>query len=258
MDSRDVRELFTRFFAERAHRRIPSSSLIPPPEERTLLFTTAGMVQMKPYFLGLARPPAPRMSSVQKCFRTSDIEEVGDQSHCTFFEMLGNFSVGDYFKAEVIPWAWELLTTPPPAGVGLEKDRLWATIYKDDDESFELWRSVGVPAERIRRYGEKENYWFMGAVGPCGPNTEINYDFGADQGCGRPDCHPNCEEPMPDGSGPCDRFIELWNLVFMTLFQAEDGSRRDLPQRNVDTGAGLDRWAMPLLWQAGTDWQGNP
>ena len=257
LNSREVRQLFTRFFEERGHRRIPSSSLIPPPEEKTLIFANAGMNQMKPYFMGLARPPATRLTSIQKCFRTSDVEEVGDGSHCTFFEMLGNFSVGDYFKAEVIPWAFELLTAPQPQGMGLKADRIWATIFQDDEEAFELWRSAGLPPERIVRYGEKDNYWFMGAVGPCGPNTEINYDFGAGQGCGRPDCHPNCEQPMADGS-PCNRFIELWNLVFMTLYQAEDGTRTPLPQRNVDTGAGLERWPMPLLWEAGVDWQGNP
>lgn len=258
MDSREIRKLFTGFFAERGHRQVPSSSLIPPPEEKTLLFTTAGMVQMKPYFMGLAEPPARRLTSIQKSFRTTDIEEVGDGWHCTFFEMLGNFSVGDYFKAEVIPWAWELLTTPQPRGLGLDKSRLWATVFREDDEAFDLWRKVGLPAEKIVRYGEKENYWFMGAVGPCGPNTEINYDFGAEFGCRRPDCHPNCDNPMPDLGGTCNRFIELWNLVFMTLFQAEDGTRTPLPQQNVDTGAGLERWPMPLLWEGGVDWQGKP
>jgi alanyl-tRNA synthetase len=252
MNNREIRQLFTRFFAERGHRQLPSSSLIPPPEERTLLFTNAGMNQMKPYFMGLAAPPASRMTSVQKCFRTSDIEEVGDASHCTFFEMLGNFSAGDYFKPEIIPWAWELLTAPQPQGLGLSKDRIWTTVYLDDDESFDLWRSVGIPAERIVRFDESENYWFMikGGAGPCGPNTEIYYDYGPDQGCGQPGCSPPTHN--------CGRFIELWNLVFMTLYQDEDGSRRPLPQRNVDTGAGLERWSGPLLWEAGTDWQGRP
>src|SRR5215471_667718 len=191
MDSRDIRQLFTGFFAERGHRRIPSSSLIPPPEERTLLFTNAGMNQMKPYFMGLAEPPQRRLTSIQKCFRTSDIEEVGDGHHCTFFEMLGNFSVGDYFKPEVIPWAWELLTGPQPKGMGLNKDRIWVTIFEDDEEAHDIWASCGVPEERIVRYGEKENYWFMGRVGPCGPNTEINYDFGPEQEGSKPHaCHP--------------------------------------------------------------------
>jgi alanyl-tRNA synthetase len=251
MNTRDVRSVYTRFFEERGHRRIPSAALIPA-NDPTLLFTNAGMVQFKPYFMGLAEPPARRLTTIQKCFRTSDIEEVGDNRHCTFFEMLGNFSVGDYFKPEVIPWAFELLTAAPPQGMGLNKDRIWATIFTDDDESYELWRSVGIPHERIVRYGEEHNYWFAGPVGPCGPNTEINYDFGEYEGWEPHDCHPQCEVPG------CRRFIELWNLVFMTLFQAEDGSRSPLPQRNVDTGAGLERWPLPVLWENGIDWQGHP
>ncbi len=172
--------------------------------------------------------------------------------------MLGNFSVGDYFKAEVIPWAWELATSPWPQGLGLDKDRIWTTIFLDDEESFELWRRAGVPAERIVRFGEKENYWFSGPVGPCGPNSEINYDFGADKGCLRPECAPNCENPM-DGGGECDRFLEFWNLVFMTLYQAEDGTRTDrCRSKNVDTGAGFERWVTLKLWQDGVDWQGKP
>ncbi len=250
MDTHEIRQLFTGFFEAREHRRIPSASLIPA-NDPTLLFTNAGMVQFKPYFMAVADPPAPRLTSIQKCFRTSDIEEVGDDSHCTFFEMLGNFSIGDYFKSEVIPWAWELLTSPQPQGLGLSKERLWATIYNDDDEAFELWRKVGVPAERIVRYGEKENYWFAGPVGPCGPNSEINYDFGRYEGWQEHECHPNCVLPG------CHRFLEIWNLVFMTLFQSEDGSRTPLPQPNVDTGAGLERWTPPLLWEAGVDWQGK-
>jgi len=251
MNTRDIRSTYTRFFEERGHRRIPSAALIPA-SDPTLLFTSAGMVQLKPYFMGLAQPPASRLLSIQKCFRTSDIEEVGDNRHCTFFEMLGNFSVGDYFKPEVIPWAWELLTAPAPQGLGLSKDRIWATIFTTDDESYELWRKAGIPDERIVRYGEEHNYWFAGPVGPCGPNTEINYDFGAYEGWEPHDCHPQCDRP------DCRRFIELWNLVFMTLFQAEDGSRTPLPQRNVDTGAGLERWPLPVLWEKQIDWQGNP
>ncbi len=257
MDSREIRRLWTRFFEDRGHKRIPSASLVPAGDP-TLLFTSAGMVPFKPYMMGLAQPPAPRLLSIQKCFRTSDIEEVGNERNHTFFEMLGNFSIGDYFKPEVIPWAWELLTSPQPAGLGLTKERIWATIYQDDEEAFDLWRKVGIPASRIARFGEKENYWFAGPVGPCGPNSEINYDFGADLGCLRPDCRPNCENPLPAGSGTCDRFLELWNLVFMTLYQAEDGSRTPLPQKNVDTGAGLERWPVPLLWEGGVDWRGRP
>ncbi len=253
MNTNQIRQLFTGFFADRGHRRVPSSSLIPPPEERTLLFSNAGMNQMKPYFMGMAEPPARRMTSIQKCFRTSDIEEVGDNSHCTFFEMLGNFSVGDYFKAEVIPWAWQLLTGPEPNGMGLAPDRIWATVFLDDDEAYDLWRSVGIPPERIVRFDESENYWFMikGGAGPCGPNSEIYYDFGPEQGCGQPDCSP----PTHD----CGRFLEIWNLVFMSLYQEEDGkTRRPLPMRNVDTGGGLERWAPVYMWQNSVDWQGNP
>ncbi len=251
MDTSEIRRLFTSFFAERGHRHIPSSSLIPPPEERTLLFTNAGMNPMKPYFMGLTRPAHTRLTSIQKCFRTSDIEEVGDATHHTFFEMLGNFSVGDYFKDEIIPWAWELLIAKPPQGMGLDAAKLWATVYLDDDESYALWRRVGMARERIVRFDESENYWFMikGGAGPCGPNTEIYYDYGADQGCQQPGCSP----PTHD----CGRFVELWNLVFMTLYQDEDGSRRPLPQRNVDTGAGLERWMGPFLWQERIDWQGG-
>jgi alanyl-tRNA synthetase len=253
MDSNQIRQLWTSFFAERGHRAVPSSSLIPPPDERTLLFSNAGMNQMKPYFMGLAEAPARRMTSIQKCFRTSDIEEVGDSSHCTFFEMLGNFSVGDYFKAEVIPWAWELVTTPEPRGLGLTPERIWVTVFQDDDEAFELWRDVGIPEERIVRFDESENFWFMikGGAGPCGPNTEIYYDFGPGQGCGEPGCSP----PTHD----CGRFLEIWNLVFMALYQEEDGkTRRPLPMQNVDTGAGLERWSPVHMWQEGIDWEGKP
>ncbi len=253
MNTHEIRQLWTRFFAAREHRAIPSSSLIPPPDERTLLFTNAGMNQMKPFFMGLTDPPARRLTSIQKCFRTSDIEEVGDSSHCTFFEMLGNFSVSDYFKAEVIPWAWELITSPQPDGLGLDPDRIWTTVFEDDDEALDLWRGVGIPAERIIRFDESENYWFMikGGAGPCGPNSEIFYDFGADQGCGEPGCTP----PTHD----CGRFLEIWNLVFMALYQEEDGkTRRPLPMQNVDTGAGIERWAVVDMYQHGRDWQGEP
>ncbi len=268
MDSRQIRQLFLRFFEERGHKRIPSMSLVPV-NDPTLLFTSAGMVQFKPYFMGLAEPPAPRMTSVQKCFRTSDIEEVGDAAHHTFFEMLGNFSVGDYFKGDAetgegaIPWAWQLLTTPQPEGLGLDKSKLWATIHLEDEESFELWKKMGIPEERIVRWDESENYWFAGghdAAGPCGPNSEIYYEFGPPYGpappCGMPDNDP-CTPPLHTPPG-CQRFVELWNLVFMTLYQAEDGSRTELPQKNVDTGAGLERWPGPLMWEAGVDWRGRP
>src|SRR5437667_8528271 len=162
--SDQIRADFIDFWLEMGSHLQPSSSLIPY-NDPTVLLTTAGMQQFVPYLLGKERPPYTRYISVQKCFRTSDIDEVGDRSHLTFFEMLGNFSIGDYFKKEVIPWAFELLTTPQPQGAGLSKERLWATIFNEDEEAFDLWRSVGLPAERIVRYGEKDNYWFSGQVG---------------------------------------------------------------------------------------------
>src|SRR5437868_1681535 len=232
MDSDQIRETFLRFFEERGHRRLPSASLVPHGDP-TLLFTSAGMVPFKPYFMGLAEPPAPRLTTVQKCFRTTDIEEVGDYSHLTFFEMLGNFSIGDYFKAEAIGWAWELLTSV----FGLPAAELWVSIFETDDEAHDLWLATGVPEERIQRYGEEHKYWFSGEIGPCGPNSEIFVDRGARpdcEFCRKGTCKPNLE---PD----CGRFIEVWNLVFMTLYQAEDGTRTPLPRKNIDTGSGLER-----------------
>ncbi len=213
---------------------MPGAPIVPPGDP-TLLFTSAGMVQFKPYFTGQAEPPSPRMVSVQKCFRTSDIESVGDASHLTFFEMLGNFSVGDYFKAEAIPWAHEFLTSAS-GGLKLPKERLWPAIFQDDEEAFDLWRKQGFAAERIMRYGEEDNYWFSGDVGPCGPDSEIHYDFGEQFGCG-PDCHP---------AHGHDRFVEIWNLVFMTYYR--DGEKREpLPKKNIDTGSGLERVMSVLL-----------
>ncbi|KKL10011.1 hypothetical protein LCGC14_2560100, partial [marine sediment metagenome] len=236
----EIREAFLRFFEERGHRRMPGAPLVPPGDP-TLLFTSAGMVQFKAYFMGQAKAPHPRLATVQKCFRTSDIDSVGDASHLTFFEMLGNFSVGDYFKAEAIPWAWEFVTAEQ--WLGLDPDRLWAAVYLDDDEAFELWRRF-LPAERIRRYGEEHNYWFSGEVGPCGPCSELHYDFGPQFGCG-----PRCE---PDHEG-CDRFLEIWNLVFMSFFC--DGDKRDpLPSMSIDTGAGLERMAVASLFESG-EWK---
>ena len=230
----ELRETWLRFWEERGHKRIPGAPIVPPGDP-TLLFTSAGMVQFKPYFTGQAEPPSPRMVSVQKCFRTSDIESVGDTSHLTFFEMLGNFSVGDYFKAEAIPWAHEFLTSAS-GGLKLPSERLWPAIFQDDDEAFDLWRKQGFAAERIMRYGEEDNYWFSGDVGPCGPDSEIHYDFGEQFGCG-PDCHPAHGHP---------RFVEIWNLVFMTYYC--DGEKREpLPKKNIDTGSGLERVMSVLL-----------
>jgi alanyl-tRNA synthetase len=242
MNSDQIRKRFLDFFASRGHRIIPSAPLVPHGDP-TLLFTSAGMVQFKPYFMGQAEPPSPRMASIQKCFRTSDIDEVGDDTHLTFFEMLGNFSVGDYFKKESIEWAWELLTDRKEQ-IALPKERLWVSVYLDDDEAAGYWRGLGVPEARIMRYGEEENYWFSGDVGPCGPCSEIHYDFAPDYGP-TPGC-PECEKGTCHPAVSCGRFTELWNLVFTMYFQNEDGSRTDLPQKNIDTGAGLERWASVL------------
>ncbi len=233
MTSDEVRAAFLSFFEEKGHKVIPSSSLIPRGDP-TLLLTSAGMVQFKPYFLGEAVPPSPRLASCQKCFRTTDITSVGDPSHLTFFEMLGNFSVGDYFKREAIDWAWEFVTQR----LKLSPKRLWVTIFLDDDESFRLWREAGVPEKRILRFGEEDNFWGpAGDSGPCGPCSEIHYDFGEGVGCGKPSCAPNCG---------CARFSEIWNLVFTQYNQDKDGRRTQLAKPNIDTGMGLERTAAVI------------
>ncbi len=230
--SDQVRQAFLDFFKEKGHKIIPSASLIP--SDKSMLFTTAGMVPFQRYFLGEVKPPHPRMASCQECFRVSDIEAVGDATHLTFFEMLGNFSVGDYFKKEAIAWAWEFVTK----WLKLPQERLWVTIYLNDDESFGYWRDVGVPEERILRFGEEDNYWGpAGDTGPCGPCSEIHYDFGEEVGCGKPTCQPNC---------PCGRFSEIWNLVFTQYNQDKDGKRKPLPSPNIDTGMGLERTAAAV------------
>ena len=186
MNSKQIRDAFLRFFAEKGHTVVPSSSLVPHGDP-TLLLTSAGVVQFMPYFMGEATPPSPRLVSCQKCFRATDIDSVGDAKHLTFFEMLGNFSVGDYFKKEAIAWAWEFVTEC----LHLPKERLWITIFLDDDEAFAHWLDIGVPGERIVRCGEENNFWGPpGDSGPCGPCSEILYDFGT--GCGKPDCGPAC------------------------------------------------------------------
>ncbi len=233
MTSDEIRAVFLSFFESKGHTVIPSSSLIPHGDP-TLLLTTAGMVQFKLYFLGEALPPNRRLVSCQKSFRTTDIEVVGDPSHLTFFEMLGNFSIGDYFKREAVNWAWEFVTQQ----LGLEPERIWATVFLDDDEAFRYWHEVGVPEEKIRRFGEKDNFWGpAGSSGPCGPCSEIFYDSGEEFGCGRPTCAPNCE---------CGRFAEIWNLVFTQYNQDEQGRRTLLPKPNIDTGLGLERTAAVM------------
>jgi alanyl-tRNA synthetase len=228
----EIRERFLRFFEERGHTRMGSSSLIP--RDPTVLLTTAGMQQMIPYFLGQETPPAKRLTTAQKCFRTTDIDEVGDDSHLTFFEMLGNFSVGDYFKREAIEFAWELLTRV----YGIPAERLYPTVHQDDAESPGYWQAVtGIPAETITRLDD--NWWGPpGDRGPCGPDSEIYYDRGLEYGCGEADCAPACPR--------CDRFLEIWNLVFMQYYQDEHGERTLLKQPNIDTGMGLERLSVVL------------
>ena len=233
MNSDEIRETFLHFFEQKEHRIISSSPLVPRGDP-TLLLTTAGMVQIKPYFLGLAVPPSPRLASCQKCFRTTDINSVGDSKHLTFFEMLGNFSVGDYFKKEAIAWAWEFVIE----NLKIRPERLWVSIYLDDDEAFNHWRETGFPESRIVRLGEEDNFWGpAGDSGPCGPCSEIHYDFGKEAGCGKSDCGPGCD---------CGRFSEIWNLVFTQYNQDNDGKRTALPKPNIDTGMGLERVAAVM------------
>jgi alanyl-tRNA synthetase len=233
VNSDQIRDAFLRFFEEKKHRIIPSSPLVPRGDP-TLLLTTAGMVQIKPYFLGLAVPPSPRLASCQKCFRTTDIDSVGDAKHLTFFEMLGNFSVGDYFKKEAIAWAWEFVTER----LKINPERLWVSVYLDDDESFNYWRGIGFPEKRIIRLGKEHNFWGpAGDSGPCGPCSEIHYDFGEQASCGKPDCGPGCD---------CGRFSEIWNLVFTQYNQDTNGKNTPLPKPNIDTGMGLERVAAVM------------
>ena len=230
LNSDELRRTFLSFYESKGHLVIPSSSLIPIGDP-TLLLTSAGVVQVKPFFTGEAKAPAPRLASCQKCFRTTDIDSVGDADHLTFFEMLGNFSVADYFKKEAIEWAWELVTER----LKLPTEKLWVSVFLSDDESYELWRELGVPEERLVRYDESENWWGPpGDSGPCGPCTEIYYDFGEELSCGKPDCGPACD---------CNRFTEFYNLVLTEYYQDTEGNRTPLPSGNIDTGMGLERTA---------------
>ncbi|MGW4426316.1 alanine--tRNA ligase [Streptosporangium sp. NPDC004631] len=241
MESAEIARRFLRFFEERGHTVVPSASLIA--EDPTLLLVPAGMVPFKPYFLGQQKPPFARAASAQKCVRTPDIDEVGKTTrHATFFQMLGNFSFGDYFKEQAIPLAWELLTrSESEGGFGFPADRLWVTVYHDDDESYDIWHHrVGVPAERIQRRGMADNYWSMGVPGPCGPCTEIYYDRGPEYG--------REGGPIADEN----RYLEVWNNVFMQFERGPGGAKEDypilgeLPAKNVDTGMGLERMAAIL------------
>ncbi|MBX6351827.1 MAG: alanine--tRNA ligase [Thermoflavifilum sp.] len=232
LTAQQIRRMYKQFFADRGHLVFPSASLVPH-DDPTLLWINAGMAPLKPYFDGREIPEKPRIVSSQKCIRTNDIENVGYTArHHTFFEMLGNFSFGDYFKREAITWAWEFLTKH----LELDPDRLSVTIHKDDDEAYAVWHhEVGLPDERIVR-GDEDNFWEIGE-GPCGPCSEIFYDRGEAFGCGSPDCGPGCD---------CDRFLEIWNLVFTQFNKEADGSYTPLPKKNIDTGMGLERIASVL------------
>ena len=229
----EIRERYLSFFESKGHLRLPSFSLVPQ-NDPSILLINAGMTPMKPYFTGAETPPRKRVTTCQKCIRTPDIENVGHTSrHGTYFEMLGNFSFGDYFKDEVIPWAWEFLTE----NLQIEPEKLYPSVFLEDDEAYAIWRDkIGVPEERIVRLGKEDNFWEHG-TGPCGPCSEIYFDRGIEHGCGKPDCKPGCE---------CDRFVEIWNLVFSQFDRQEDGSYLPLKQKNIDTGAGLERVACVM------------
>jgi alanyl-tRNA synthetase len=240
MKAQEIRDTYLSFFAERGHKIVPSASLVPSAHDPSVLLTTAGMQPFKPYFLGRETPPASRLADVQKCFRTTDIEEVGNTArHMTFFEMLGNWSFGDYFKEESIPWGWELSTE----GFGMDPERIWVTVFGGDEElglgpdqeAIEIWRRVGVPDERIVQLGREDNFWQGGPTGPCGPCSELYLDRGLEFGA-------EGDRPGDDS----DRFLEFWNHVFMSYDLAADGTLTELPTKNIDTGMGLDRMAAVL------------
>ena len=226
----ELRKMFLEFFESKEHLAMKSFSLVPH-NDKSLLLINSGMAPLKPYFTGAEIPPRRRVTTCQKCIRTGDIENVGKTArHGTFFEMLGNFSFGDYFKREAIAWSWEFLTEV----VGLDADRLYPSIYEEDEEAFEIWnKEMGIPAERIFRFGKADNFWEHGA-GPCGPCSEIYYDRGEEYGCGSPDCTVGCE---------CDRYMEIWNNVFTQFENDGEGHYTELVQKNIDTGMGLERLA---------------
>ena len=229
----ELREMYLRFFESKGHLRLPSFSLVPQ-NDASILLINAGMTPMKPYFTGEEEPPRHRVCTCQKCIRTGDIENIGKTArHGTYFEMLGNFSFGDYFKKEAIPWAWEFLTSPE--WVGIDPDRLYPSVYLDDDEAWNIWHDeIGIPAERIFRFGKEDNFWEHGS-GPCGPCSEIYYDRGPEKGCGKPTCTVGCD---------CDRYMEVWNIVFSHFNNDGQGNYTELQQKNIDTGMGLERLAV--------------
>jgi alanyl-tRNA synthetase len=241
--SNEIREGFLSFFEEKGHLRRPSASLVPRADDRSTLLTSAGMQPQMPYFLGREAPPGPRTTTAQKVFRTPDIDVVGlDTYHLTFFEMLGNFSFGDYFKEGAIEFATEFIQQR----MKLDWDRVWVSVHAGDPElkleadevAIDLWAKIGVPGERIVPLPSSENFWSVGGPGPCGPDSEIYYDFGPEHGCGEPDCKPGCTR--------CERFLEFWNLVFMMYELHPDGTLTNLPKQNIDTGLGLERMARIL------------
>ena len=229
----ELREMFLKFFESKNHLRLPSFSLIPQ-NDKSLLLINSGMAPMKPYFTGEVEPPRRRVCTCQKCIRTGDIENIGKTArHGTYFEMLGNFSFGDYFKEESLQWSWEFLTSPE--WVGLEPERMYPTVYENDDQAWDIWTKViGVPEEHMTRLGKKDNFWEHGS-GPCGPCSEIHYDRGEEFGCGKPGCRPGCD---------CDRFMEVWNNVFSQFNNDGQGNYTELAQKNIDTGMGLERLAV--------------
>ncbi len=227
----ELREMFLSFFESKGHLRLPSFPLVPQ-HDKSILLINAGMTPMKPYFTGEEEPPCHRVCTCQKCIRTGDIDNIGKTDrHGTYFEMLGNFSFGDYFKSEALRWCWEFLTEI----CGLDKDRLYPSIYLDDEQAFEIWnKEIGIPADRIFRFGKEDNFWEHGS-GPCGPCSEVYYDRGEKYGCGKPDCTVGCD---------CDRYIEVWNNVFSQFNNDGKGNYTELKQKNIDTGMGLERLAV--------------
>ncbi|HPR40348.1 MAG TPA: alanine--tRNA ligase-related protein, partial [Oscillospiraceae bacterium] len=233
MGLNDIRESFLAFFESKGHLRLPSFPLIPK-DDKSLLLINSGMAPQKKWFLGQEEPPCRRTTTCQKCIRTPDIDNVGkDDRHGTYFEMLGNFSFGDYFKKEAIHWAWEYFTEV----IKLPADKLYVTVYEEDDEAHDIWHNeIGLSEDRIFRFGKEDNFWEIGS-GPCGPCSEIYFDRGPEHGCGRPDCTVGCE---------CDRYIEVWNLVFSQFNSDGEGHYERMAHPNIDTGMGLERLACVM------------
>ena len=229
----ELREKYLSFFESKGHLRLKSFPLIPI-NDNSLLLINSGMAPMKPYFQGTKEPPRRRVTTCQKCIRTPDLEHVGKTArHGTYFEMLGNFSFGDYFKKEAIPWAWEFLTQT----LEIPAEKLWPSVYERDDEAYDIWKNdIGVPEQRIVRLGKEDNFWEHGS-GPCGPCSEIYFDRGEKYGCGKPDCKPGCD---------CDRYMEIWNNVFSQFDNDGHGNYTELKQKNIDTGMGLERLACVM------------